>query len=55
MQHQKPTYIRKGKTIRNVETGETETLKSISAAKRRSREIQAKEPPMGNGYLRVES
>jgi hypothetical protein len=53
MYHKTPTYFRKGRVIRHVE-GATEEFKSISAAKRRSRELQKASPPMGNGYLRVE-
>ena len=67
MYHSNPTYIRKGKTIRHVEGGAVEEFKSISAAKRRSREMQQQsheieladgktqqiEGKLGDGWLRV--
>lgn len=46
-------YTRLGKHIRNVATGETQEFKSISAAKRWSREWQAKSGGLGIGKLRV--
>jgi hypothetical protein len=56
MYHKEPTYIRKGQTIRNLKTDEAESFKSVSAAKRRSREIQltSTQGKLGDGFLRVE-
>jgi hypothetical protein len=49
-----PTYVRKGQTIRNLKTDEAESFKSISQAKRRSREIQQANGKLGDGFLRVQ-
>lgn len=58
MYHKEPTYIRKGKTIRHVESGHVDSYKSINAAKQRSRDLQLssenKEPKLGNGFLLVD-
>lgn len=53
MQHKEPTYIRKGKVIRNAD-GTAETFKSISQAKRRSLDLQKQNGGRGLGYVRVE-
>lgn len=54
MKHKEPMYFRKGNIIRPAE-GPIETCKSISAAKRRSREIQlSNDGKLGLGFLRVE-
>jgi hypothetical protein len=56
MYHKEPTYVRKERTIRNVKTDEAESFKSISQAKRRSRELQmAAEGKLGTGFLRVQT
>jgi hypothetical protein len=54
MKFKTPTYFRKGRVIRHVE-GAVEEFKSISQAKRRSRELQKATGGLGLGYLRVES
>ena len=46
-------YVRKGRTIRTIKTGEVETFKTIAAAKRKSRELQGKN--LGNGLLKKDS
>lgn len=46
-------YERKGKTIKNIETGEVETFSSINKAKRRSRELQLSNGGLGCGSLIV--
>jgi hypothetical protein len=52
MKHKIPTATRKGKTI--LVNGESpQTFPSISAAKRRSRELQQKNGGCGSGWLRV--
>ena len=54
MQHKEPLYVRKGKTITNVKTGQAETHSSISAAKRRSLTLQRANGGRGMGAVRVE-
>jgi hypothetical protein len=56
MYHKEPTYIRKGRVIRSVDPKmQSEEYKSISQAKRRSRELQQVQGGgLGNGFLRVE-
>ena len=54
MQHKEPTYIRKGKAIRNVVTGKVEEFKSINMAKARSLIMQRGNGGRGSGYVRVE-
>ena len=51
----KTLYVRKGKTITHIETGQTlPKLNSINAAKRKSREIQMDEDgALGRGTLRL--
>lgn len=54
MKHEEPTYIRKGRTLRNVKDGTVETLPSISAAKKHSSLLQKANGGLGCGYVRVE-
>lgn len=54
MKHATPNYIRKGRTIRCLADNTVETLPSISAAKRRSAELQKQNGGLGSGYVRVE-
>lgn len=50
----KAKYMRKGRVILDVENGGGEKLKSISQAKRRSREIQMKhDGGLGRGVLEL--
>lgn len=52
MKHKIPTATRKGKTI--LVNGEAaHTFPSISAAKRRSSELQKQNGGLGSGWLRV--
>jgi hypothetical protein len=47
-------FMRKGKTIRNIEDGHDTVFNSISMAKRASRTLQiAEDGGMGRGSLRV--
>jgi hypothetical protein len=54
MKHEEPTYIRKGKTIREVATGKVEKFDSISKAKAQSLKLQLANDGRGAGYVRVE-
>jgi hypothetical protein len=55
MQHKEPSYIRKGKTLLYAPSRTVaESFKSISQAKRRSRELQQANGGRGMGYVRVE-
>lgn len=53
MKHKEPTFIRKGRVVREV-GGKAETFKSISQAKRRSLQLQSANGGRGSGYVRVE-
>jgi hypothetical protein len=44
-------FIRKGRTIKNLQDNTAETFPSINAAKRKSRKLQ---PQLGDGTVRVE-
>lgn len=46
-------YVRKGRTIRTIKTGEVETFTTIAAAKRKSRQLQGAD--LGRGLLRKDS
>jgi hypothetical protein len=48
-----PQLIRKGRVISNVAEGVSQEFKSISQAKRWSREWQQKNGGLGRGFLRV--
>ena len=51
----KTLYIRKGKNIKTIATGKTETFEYINEAKRKSRELQlAADGRLGGGSLVVE-
>ena len=47
----KTKFVRKGKTIKNIEAREVETFKSINKAKRRSLELQRVNGGIGRGSL----
>lgn len=47
-------YTRKGKSIKNLETGKIEGFKSISQAKRKSRKLQLDlDKGLGRGSVKV--
>ena len=54
MKHDTPAYVRKGRVLREVASDKSEKLQSISAAKRRSRELQQQNGGLGMGYVRVD-
>lgn len=50
----KVKFTRKGKTIRNIETGKSDTLKSVNLAKKESLRIQMSEDGvLGRGSVEL--